>query len=122
MIRRRVLTAGLDRFGSWTLSALAVRLVIVTAGLAVLLIPAHHRSLLVLAMLTGIAIAAASPDRGGPALALAAGIAGWFAGSGVHGSPSAVRVLAFALALYLLLSSTALAAAVPLTARLEARA
>jgi hypothetical protein len=123
MIRRRpVLAADLDRVRSWTLSALAVRLVVVAAGLAVLLIPAHHRSVLVLAMLTGIAIAAASPDRGGPALAVAAAIAGWFAGSGMHGSPSAVRVLSFALALYLLLSSTALAAAVPLTARLEGRA
>jgi hypothetical protein len=122
MIRRRVLILDPARVRAWTLSALAVRLVVVLAGLAVLVIPAHHRAVLELALLIGIAIAAASPERGGPALALAAGIAGWFAGSGVHGSPSVVRVLAFALAMYLLLSSTALAGAVPLTSQLESRA
>jgi hypothetical protein len=122
MIRRRMLTIDLGRFRSWTLSALAVRLVVVLAGVAVLLIPAHHRAVLMLALLLGIAIAAFSPDRGGPTLAMAAGVAGWFAGTGVHGSPSVPRVLGFAVAMYLLLSSTALAAAVPVTARLLAPA
>jgi hypothetical protein len=117
-----MLTPELARLSSWKLSALAVRFVIVAAGLAVMLVPGHPKPILVLAMLAGIATAATSPDRGGPALALIAGIAGWFAGSGAHGSPSFVRVACFAIALYLLLSSTALAAAVPVRARLEPQA
>jgi hypothetical protein len=100
--RRSVLAPELARLSSWKPSALAVRLVIVAAGLAVMLVPGHPKPILVLAMLTGIA--------------------GWFAGSGVHGSPSIVRVACFAIALYLLLSSTALAAAVPVRARLEPQA
>lgn len=107
---------------SWSRSALAVRLVVLLAGLAVLLIPGEHRTIPIGAVLLGIAIAVISPDRGGPALAVAAGIGGWFAAYGVHGSPPVLRVLGFALALYLLLSSTALAAAVPLTARLDGQA
>ncbi|HET6210339.1 MAG TPA: hypothetical protein VFD94_08150 [Jatrophihabitans sp.] len=107
---------------TWSYSALAVRLVVLLAGLAVLLIPGEHRTIPIAAVVVGIAIAVLSPDRGGPAFAVAAGIGGWFAGFGVHGSPPALRVLGFAFALYLLLSSTALAAAVPLTARLERRA
>lgn len=126
MIRRgSVFTSNLAevaRLRQWSPSALAIRFVIVAAGLVVMLLPGHQNSILVLAMLTGIAVAAISPDRGGPALAMTAGIASWFAGSGVHGSPSPARVACFAAALYLLLSSTALAAAVPIRTRLQPRA
>lgn len=108
--------------GRWTRSALAVRLVVLLAGLAVLLIPGEHRVIPFSAVLLGIAVAVISPDRGGPALAVAAGIGGWFARYGVHGSPPVIRVLCFSFALYLLLSATALAAAVPLTARLDGQA
>jgi hypothetical protein len=108
--------------GRWTRSALTVRLVVLLAGLAVLLIPGEHRVIPFGAVLLGIVVAVTSPDRGGPALAVAAGIGGWFARYGVHGSPPVLRVLCFAFALYLLLSATALAAAVPLTARLDGQA
>jgi hypothetical protein len=107
---------------SWSRSALAVRLVVLLAGLAVLLIPGEHRLIPIGAVLLGIAIAVISPERGGPALAVAAGIGGWFARYGVHGSPPVLRVLGFGLALYLLVSATALAAAVPLTSRLDGQA
>ncbi|MGI8664606.1 MAG: hypothetical protein ACR2N4_00990 [Jatrophihabitans sp.] len=84
-----------------------------------IVIPAHPKPILVLATVIGVLLAALSPARSGAALAVLAGIGGWFACYGVHGSPPLGRVLCFAAALYLLHSSTALAAGVALSSRLD---
>ncbi len=111
-----------QRRRSMTRSALSVRLAVAISGLAVILVPAHPKPVPVVITAVGVLIATCSPARGGAGLAVLAGIGGWFACYGVHGSPPIGRVVAFAVVLYLLHSSTALAAAVPVGARLYPRA
>ncbi|MEO6701678.1 MAG: hypothetical protein ABI140_03675 [Jatrophihabitantaceae bacterium] len=103
----------------WDASAVAVRLVVLLAGVAVLLVPAQPKPIVFPLLVIGLAIAVTSPARGGAAVAVIAGIAGWFACYGTHGAPPVWRVLAFGCALYLLHSSAALAGAVPISARLD---
>ncbi|MEO6503112.1 MAG: hypothetical protein ABIQ09_14545 [Jatrophihabitantaceae bacterium] len=100
-------------------AGLAVRLVILVAGVAVLVIPAEHHPAWTLLTVAGVLVAAGSPDRVGAGLALGSAIGGWLAAYGWHGTPPLAATAAFALALYLLHTSTALAAAVPLGVRLR---
>lgn len=120
--RRMVLAWGLGERRQWTRSALLVRLVQVLAGGVVLLLPPHVRLLVVVLMLLGLLAAVLGPSRAGAAIAVGAGVFGWVAGYGAHGSPSVIRVLAFALALFVLHDATALAGTVPLTAELRREA
>jgi len=106
----------------WQRSAWLVRLAQLVAGLAVLLLTPHARPLLTVVMLLGLLGAMVSPARTGQLIVLAAGIAGWVFGYGPHGSPPVARVLAFAVALFLLHDSTSLASTVPLTAELRPEA
>jgi len=106
----------------WQRSAWLVRLAQLVAGLAVLLLMPHARLLLTVIMLLGLLGAVVSPARTGQLIVLAAGIAGWVFGYGPHGSPPVARVLAFAVALFLLHDSTSLASTVPLTAELRPEA
>jgi len=73
-------------------------------------------------LVLGLLGAVVSPSHTGQAIAVGAGIAGWIVGYGAHGSPSPLRMLAFALALYALHDSTSLASTVPLTAELRREA
>ncbi|MDQ2837108.1 MAG: hypothetical protein M3Y42_08000 [Actinomycetota bacterium] len=100
-------------------SAALVRLVVAALGVAMMLVPAHPKPVPVFAIAFGLLFAVASPARAGGALVVSMGIWGWLACYGVHGSPPVVRTLMFAAVLYLLHSSIALAAGVPLGSRLE---
>ncbi|HEY0167104.1 MAG TPA: hypothetical protein VGB75_08685 [Jatrophihabitans sp.] len=103
----------------YPVAALGVRLVTLLAGLAVLVIAPGSHPWWVLLTVAGVLVAVASPDRAGAGLALGAGIGNWFAAYGWHATPPLAATAGFALALYLLHTSTALAAAVPLSARLR---
>jgi hypothetical protein len=107
------LLGGPDRRG-YPLGGVGVRLVTLLAGLALLAIPAEHDLAWTALTLAGVLVAVGSPDHGGAGLALGAAIGSWFTGYGVHGSPPLAATVGFALALYLLHTSTALAAVVPL--------
>lgn len=100
-------------------AGLAVRLVIVLAGLAVLVIPDERHLAWTLLTAAGVLVAVSSPDRAGPGLALGAAIGSWLAAYGWDVTPPLAATVAFALALYLLHTGTALAAAVPLGVRLR---
>lgn|GEM_PF-2692393 len=97
-----------------TLAGLAVRAVTVLAGLAVLTIPAAHDPVWTALTVLGVLVAVGSPGQGGAGLALGSAVGGWFAAYGAHGSPPLAATAGYALALYLIHTSTALAAAVPL--------
>lgn len=109
----------LGEWRSWW-AGLGVRLVIVLAGLAVLAIPAGHDPVWTALVVAGVLVAAGSPRQGGAGLALGAGIGSWLAGYGWDGTPPLADTLPFALALYLLHTATALAAAVPVGVRVRA--
>jgi hypothetical protein len=109
--RRRVMTG----------SAASVRLVILLLGTATVLLPAHPVPVPALATGIGTVLATYSPARAGATLAVLGGIGGWLGSYGLHASPPAGRVLIFAVVLYLLHSSTALAGAVPISATLDLR-
>lgn len=114
---RRLAVPGQQRYSP---AALGVRLVIVLAGLALLWIPAGPGLAWTVLTAAGVLVAVGSPDQGGAGLALGAAIGSWFAAYGWHGTPSLAATAAFAIALYLLHTGTALAAAVPLTVQLRA--
>jgi hypothetical protein len=101
-------------------AGLGVRSVIVLAGLALLAIPPGPGLAWRVLVAVGVLVAAGSPDQGGAGLALGASIGSWFAAYGWHGTPPLAATAGFALALYLLHTATALAAAVPLTSQLRA--
>jgi hypothetical protein len=103
----------------YSVAGLGVRVVIVLAGLALLWIPPGAGLAWTGLLAAGVLVAAGSPDQGGAGLALAAAIGSWFAAYGWQGTPPLAVTAAFAVALYLLHTATALAAAVPLTAQLR---
>ena len=106
-----------DTLSRWTASAVLSRFAVAVSGAAtVTVVGAAHRALLVL-LVVGVLLAIANPARAGAGVAVAVALWGWLAADVTH--PSVLRTLGFAAALYLLHSSTALAAAVPLTARLH---
>lgn len=111
--------AGRPAWRGYPPAGLAVRLVILLAGLAVLAIPAEHHLMWTLLTVAGVLVAVGSPDRAGAGLALGAAIGSWLAAYGWQGTPPLAATAAFAFALYLLHTSTALAAAVPLGVRLR---
>ena len=98
----------------YPLAGLAVRAVTVLAGLAVLAIPAGSDPVWTVLTVLGVLVAVGSPGQGGAGLALGSAVGGWFAAYGAHGSPPLAATAGYALALYLIHTSTALAAAVPL--------
>lgn len=104
----------------YALAALGVRMAVLLAGLALVGIPARHHPLWVILTSIGVLVAVTNPARGGAGLALGSAIGGWFAGYGWHGAPPLGATVGFALALYVLHTGTALAAAVPLSAQLRA--
>lgn len=104
----------------YALAALGVRLAVLLAGLALVQIPARHHPLWIVLTCIGVLVAVTNPARGGAGLALGSAIGGWFAGYGWHGTPPLAATVAFALALYVLHTGTALAATVPLSAELRA--
>jgi len=119
---RAVVVPVLRERRQWRRAAFLIRMVQLAAGVALLLLAPGTRPLVVVFMLVGLFGAVVSPSRTGPAIALAAGIAGWIWGYGPHGSPPVVQVLAFALALFVLQDATSLASTVPMTADLRPEA
>lgn len=106
-----------ETISRWTLSALLARVAVaVTGALTAVAVDQSHRQLVALLAL-GVLLAVANPARAGAGVAVATALWGWLADDVTH--PSVVRTCAFAAVLYLLHSATALAAAVPLTARLH---
>jgi hypothetical protein len=103
----------------YLLTGLGVRLVIVLAGLALLWIPSGSGPAWKVLTVAGVLVAVGNSDRSGAGLALGAAIGSWLAAYGWHGSPPLADTVAFAVALYLVHTATALAAAVPLTAQLR---
>jgi hypothetical protein len=123
LLHRRVLvTQILAEQRRWTRSALAVRLVQVVAGLVVLFLLPDLPKLVVVGMLLGLALAVTRPARTGQVLVVGVGIAGWVLGDDSHASPPVLKVLAFALALFVLHDSTSLASTVPMAATLRREA
>lgn len=104
----------------YLLAGLGVRLAIVVAGLGLVWIPPGLGLAWPALIVTGVLVAVSRPGQGGAGLALGAGIGSWLAAYGWHGSPPLAATVAFAVALYVLHTATALAAAVPLTAQLRA--
>ena len=104
----------------YLLAGLGVRLAIVLAGLALLWIPDGPGLGWTVLTAVGVLAAAGNPSQSGAGLALGAAIGSWFAAYGWHGTPPLAATAGFALALYLLHTATALAAAVPLSAQLRA--
>jgi hypothetical protein len=102
------------------LAGLGVRLVIALAGAALLAIPPQHDPVWTALTVIGVLVALGSPRQAGAGLALGAAIVSWFAAYGWDASPPLADTVPFALALYLLHTSTALAAAAPLRVRLRA--
>ncbi len=99
---------------------LAVRAVTVLAGLAMITVPADPDPVWTVLTVLGVLVAVRSPGQGGAGLALGSGVGGWFAAYGAHGSPPLAATAGYALALYLIHTSTALAAAVPLAVPMRA--
>jgi hypothetical protein len=104
----------------YALTAFGVRLAVLLAGLALVEIPARHHPLWVVLTVVGVLVAVTNPARGGAGVALGSAIGGWFTGYGWHGAPPLAATVGFALALYVLHTGTALAAAVPLSVQLRA--
>ena len=104
----------------YPLAGLGIRLVIVLAGLALLWIPDDPGRAWTVLTAVGLLVAVGSPDQGGAGLALGAAIGSWFSAYGWHGTPPLAATAGFALALYVLHTATALAAAVPLGTQLRA--
>lgn len=96
----------------YPVAGLAVRAVTVLAGLAVLEIQANRNPVWTVAVVLGVLVAVASPGQGGAGLALGGAIGGWFAAYW-DATPSLATTAGYALALYAIHTSTALAAAVP---------
>jgi hypothetical protein len=69
-----------------------------------------------------LALAVTRPAHTGQAIAVGVGIAVWVLGADSHASPPVAKVLAFALALFVLHDSTSLASTTPLTAHLRREA
>jgi hypothetical protein len=120
--RRAVLLPALAERHQWRRAPLLIRAVQVAAAVALLVLAPGTRPLVLVFMLLGLLGAVISPSRTGQAIALAAGIVGWVWGYGAHGSPPVIRVLAFALALFVLHDATSLAGTVPMTADLRPEA
>jgi hypothetical protein len=98
---------------------LAIRAVIVLAGLALVLLPGELHPAPALVTAAGALAAAAAPRSVGSLLATGGFVAGWLAAGGWDAAPSVAHSVAAAAALYVLHLATALAAAVPLDVRLE---
>jgi hypothetical protein len=114
---RRAAEAGQRRYSP---AGLAVRSVTVLAGLGLIAILQGCGPAWRVLVAVGVLVALGSPNEAGAALALGASIASWFVAYGWHGRPPLAATAGFAVALYLLHSATALAAAAPLTSQLRA--
>jgi hypothetical protein len=84
-----------------------------------LAIPPAHDPVWTTLSVIGVLVAVGSPRQAGAGLALGAGIGSWLAAYGLDGSPPLSSTVSIAFALYLLHTSTALAAAVPLRVQLQ---
>jgi hypothetical protein len=86
----------------------------------VLTIPAARDPIWTVLVVLGVLVAVGSPGQGGAGLALGSAVGAWFAAYDWHGTPPLAATVGYALALYLIHTSTALAAAVPLSVPVQA--
>lgn len=100
-------------------SSLALRAVIVLSGVALLLLPGALHPVPFVLTTAGVLLAVATPRLAGSALATVGFLAAWLAAAGWDGSMATWRAVAAAAALYVLQVSAALAAGVPLHARVS---
>lgn len=100
-------------------SAVPIRLAVLVLGAAATALVPHPGGLLVAGALVGGLCAVAAPTFAGAFVLLFADVAGWTAAYGTDADPAPARTIAFAVALYLAHAATALAASVPLGARVE---
>lgn len=99
--------------------AVGIRLVVVVlAAVATALVP-RPGGLLVAGAVVGAVLAVAAPAFIGAFVLLFAEIAGWTSAYGTDADPAPLRTIAFAVVLYLAHSATALAASVPIGARVQ---
>jgi MYXO-CTERM domain-containing protein len=98
---------------------LVIRAVTVLAGLVLVVVPGSFRPVPVVITLGGVAAAAIAPRTMGSGLATAGAVLAWVTASGWSVSLPVERTVIAAAALYVLQVSTALAAAVPLDARVD---
>lgn len=99
--------------------AVLVRLMVLLAGIAVILAPQPLHGAPVLITAVGALFAVVAPARIGATIASVGFVIAWTTAYGWHLSPSPVRTLTAAAALYALHMSTGLAAFVPWDARVD---
>jgi hypothetical protein len=104
---------------AWTLGPVLIRVVILIAGSALVAAPSPARLVATVVAVVGVVLAVARPVSIGPSIATAGLVLSWFASFGWQGDPSFTRTIVAAVALYVLHTSTSLAAVVPLSARLD---
>jgi hypothetical protein len=112
----RLVAAGRERVRPLPL---AVRGAIVVAGVLGLVATGAPHPLPVLVTVLGVLLAAGAPARFGSWLAVAGLVIAWLAATGWHGAPADWRIVAAALALYVVHTATGLAAFLPLGATAE---
>jgi hypothetical protein len=117
--RRVVFLPSWREVPSWNRAALLVRLTQLVAGIALFWLPEHHHLVPDVLLGLGVPVAAVSPARNGPALALIGAVLAWVFSDGLDTAPPTARVLLFALAVFVLHNATALAATAPLTGHLR---
>lgn len=95
---------------------LAVRVVVLVAGVVLAVVPERLTSAGVVAVLAGVVAALVAPRAVGSVLASAVFVLAWVVASGWGDVPSVARTVVAAAALYVLHSATALSACLPLDA------
>lgn len=96
-----------------------VRVVALVAGVTLMLAPARLNLVATAIVGAGLVGGLIWSDRVGAGPSSAGFVLAWIAASGWHGDPSLVRTAVAAAALYVFHAAVALAAVVPLTARLD---
>jgi hypothetical protein len=101
------------------LPAVAVRLAVLPFALIATVLVPHPGAALFAVVVVGVLLAAAVPAAVGAFVVLAADVMGWAVGYGTDTTPPVLRTALFAIALYLVHASAALAGSVPVAADLR---
>jgi hypothetical protein len=98
---------------------IALRVVLLLAGLGLVLLPQHLHLVPVLLTVVGLNVAVAFPSRGGSLVLFGAFLLSWTSATGWHSTPSVWRTVLAVLAVYVVHVTSALAAFVPVEARVD---
>ena len=102
-----------------TRSPLLIRLAVLIAGVALVLLPEHLHLVPVALTIAGLALVMARPSRAGALVLLGAFLLSWTTATGWHSTPSVWRTVLAAVAVYVVHVASGLAAFVPLDARVD---